>query len=52
VQRLIKPFTKRRQADDLLRDPRALAEAAGFVITEADQVGVGGLAHRVSAVLR
>jgi len=52
VQRLINPFTKRWQADDLLRDPRALAEAAGFVITEADQVGVGGLAHRVSAVLR
>jgi len=52
VQRLINPVTKRWQADDLLRAPRPLAEAAGFTITEADQDGVGGLAHRVAAVLR
>jgi hypothetical protein len=49
VQRLINPFTRRWQADDLLRVPRPLAEAAGFTVTEADQAGVGGLAHRVSA---
>ena len=49
VQRLINPFTKRWQADDLLRAPLPLAEAAGFAITEADRDGVGGLAHRVSA---
>ena len=48
-QRLINPFTKRWQADDLLRAPLPLAEAAGFAITEADRDGVGGLAHRVSA---
>ncbi|NYJ08674.1 class I SAM-dependent methyltransferase [Petropleomorpha daqingensis] len=52
VQRLINPFAKRWQSDDLLRVPVPLAEAAGFTITEADQAGVGGLAHRVSAVLR
>ena len=49
VQRVINPFAKRWQADDLLRAPRPLAEAAGFTIIEADQDGVGGLAHRVSA---
>ena len=49
VQRLINPFARRWQADDLLRAPRPLAEAAGFTIREADQDGVGGLAHRVSA---
>ena len=49
VQRLINPFTKRWQADDLLRAPLPLAEAAGFATTEADRDGVGGLAHRVSA---
>ena len=49
VQRVINPFAKRWQADDLLRAPRPLAEAAGFAIIEADQDGVGGLAHRVSA---
>jgi ubiquinone/menaquinone biosynthesis C-methylase UbiE len=49
VQRLINPFAKRWQADDLLRAPLPLVEAAGFTITEADQDGVGGLAHRVSA---
>ena len=49
VQRLINPFRKRWQADDLLRAPLPFAEAAGFAITEADRDGVGGLAHRVSA---
>ena len=49
LQRLITPFSKRWQADALLRDPRALAVAAGFTVTEADRAGVGGLAHRVSA---
>jgi SAM-dependent methyltransferase len=49
VQRLLNPFAKRWQSDDLLRDPRALATAAGFAVTEADQDGVGGLAHRVAA---
>ena len=49
VQRLINPATKRWQADDLLRDPGALARAAGFAITEADRAGVGGLVHRVAA---
>ena len=49
VQRLINPFTKRWQADDLLRAPRPLVEAAGFAIIESDQDGVGGLAHRVAA---
>jgi ubiquinone/menaquinone biosynthesis C-methylase UbiE len=49
VQHLLNPFTKRWQADDLLRDARRPAEAAGFTVTEADRAGVGGLAHRVSA---
>jgi ubiquinone/menaquinone biosynthesis C-methylase UbiE len=50
LQRLLNPASVRWQADDLLRDPRELASAAGFTITEADRAGVGGLAHRVSAV--
>jgi ubiquinone/menaquinone biosynthesis C-methylase UbiE len=49
VQHLLNPFTKRWQADDLLRDPLEAVLAAGFTITEADRSGVGGLAHRVAA---
>jgi hypothetical protein len=42
-------LTIRWQADHLLRDPRQLVTDTGFEITEAEQVGVGGLAHRVDA---
>lgn len=49
VQRALDPLTARWQADHLLRDPRRLALDAGFEVTESDQVGVGGLAHRVDA---
>ena len=49
VQRALDPLTVRWQADHLLRDPRPLVTDAGFVITQAEQVGVGGLTHRVDA---
>jgi ubiquinone/menaquinone biosynthesis C-methylase UbiE len=49
VQRLLNPIAVRWQADDLLREPRALVTAAGFVVTEADQAGFGGVVHRVAA---
>lgn len=49
VQHALNPLTIRWQADHLLRDPRQLVTDTGFEITEAEQVGVGGLAHRVDA---
>ena len=49
LQHALDPLTTRWQADHLLRDPRRLATDAGFEILEAEQVGVGGLAHRVDA---
>ncbi|MBB2924313.1 class I SAM-dependent methyltransferase [Cellulomonas cellasea] len=49
VQRVLDPLAVRFQADHLLREPRRLAADAGFVVEHADQVGTGGLAHRVDA---
>ncbi|WP_448628232.1 class I SAM-dependent methyltransferase [Geodermatophilus sp. URMC 64] len=49
VQRLLNPLAVRWQADDLLREPRVLAAAAGFAVTGADQAGFGGVVHRVAA---
>ncbi len=49
VQRLLDPLAVRFQADHLLREPRRYAVDAGFVVEHADQVGTGGLAHRVAA---
>ena len=49
VQHGLNPMTVRWQSDHLLRVPRELVTDTGFEITEADQVGVGGLAHRVDA---
>ncbi len=49
VQHALNPLTIRWQADHLLRDPRELVTDTGFEITQAEQVGVGGLAHRVDA---
>lgn len=52
VQRALNPATLRWQSDDLLLQPLALVEAAGFEVLEADQVGRAGLVHRVHAVRR
>lgn len=49
VQRALDPLAVRWQAEHLLRDPRRLAAAAGFTVTEADRTGVCGLVHRVDA---
>ena len=49
VQRALNPVSIRFAADDLLRDPVALAERAGFTVLEADRAGFTGLVHRVLA---
>jgi ubiquinone/menaquinone biosynthesis C-methylase UbiE len=49
VQRVLNPLTVRWQADDLLGEPRAVVEAVGFDVVEADQIGTGGIVHRIHA---
>ena len=49
VQHALNRLTVRWQSDHLLRVPRELLTDTGFETTEAEQVGVGGLAHRVDA---
>lgn len=42
-QRLLNPLSVRWQADSMLRDPVALARAAGFDVTSYDRVGWAGM---------
>jgi hypothetical protein len=48
-QRLLNPLYARLQADDMLRDPVALAREAGFDVRESQRAGWGGVVYRVLA---
>lgn len=43
------PLSIRFQADDILRDPRPMAEGAGFRVIEADRAGWAGIVHSLVA---
>jgi ubiquinone/menaquinone biosynthesis C-methylase UbiE len=48
-QRLLNPWWVRLQADDMLRDPVALAREAGFDVQEYERAGRAGLVYRIAA---